>query len=70
MMPWVRAALMPCVNQALAAHPQVDRSVATLREAGVTVLYGAGGWVPNPSGQGRPAEYPWHLVLDAADRAG
>jgi hypothetical protein len=61
---------MPCVNQALAAHPQVDRSVATLREAGVTVLYGAGGWVPNPSGQGRPAEYPWHLVLDAADRAG
>ncbi|TXS55244.1 flavoprotein [Streptomyces sp. t39] len=56
---------MPCVNQALAAHPQLDRSVETLRSAGVTVLYGAGGWVPNPPGQGRPEEYPWHLVLDA-----
>ncbi|MFI9490703.1 MULTISPECIES: flavoprotein [Streptomyces] len=58
---------MPCVNQALAAHPQVDRSVAALREMGVTVLYGEGGWVPNPSGQGRPSAYPWHLALDAAD---
>lgn len=59
---------MPCVNQALAAHPQVDRSVAALREMGVAVLYGEGGWVPNPSGQGRPAEYPWHVVFEAADR--
>ncbi|WP_326698088.1 flavoprotein [Streptomyces sp. NBC_01754] len=59
---------MPCVNQALAAHPQVDRSVAALRDMGVTVLYGEGGWAPNPSGQGRPTEYPWHLVTDAADR--
>ncbi|MFB7913211.1 flavoprotein [Streptomyces sp. NPDC056061] len=59
---------LPCVNEALAAHPQVDRSVGVLRAAGVTVLYGEGGWVPNPSGQGRPAEYPWHLALDVADR--
>ncbi|MBO0653734.1 flavoprotein [Streptomyces triculaminicus] len=32
---------MPCVNQALAQHPQFERSLATLRDAGVTVLRGA-----------------------------
>lgn len=58
---------MPCVNQAYAAHPQFDRSITTLREAGVRVLYGPGGFVPNPPGQGRPEAYPWHLVLDAAE---
>jgi hypothetical protein len=60
---------MPCVNQAYAAHPQLDQSVAVLRRAGVQVLYGEGGFVPNPPGEGRPEAYPWELVLDAADRA-
>ncbi|WP_112491461.1 flavoprotein [Streptomyces bacillaris] len=60
---------MPCVNQSLAAHPQIDRSVAVLREAGVAVLYGEGGWMPNAPGQGRPDAYPWGLVLDRVDRA-
>lgn len=59
---------MPCVKTTLAAHPQMDRSVEVLRSAGVRVLYGDGGWVPNPPGQGRPEAYPWHLVLDAAER--
>ncbi|WP_420168515.1 flavoprotein [Streptomyces violaceoruber] len=59
---------MPCVNESLAGHPQVDRSVAVLREAGVSVLYGEGGWVPNASGQGRPDAYPWGLILDEVDR--
>jgi hypothetical protein len=59
---------MPCVNAAYVQHRQFERSVAELREMGVEVLYGEGGFVPNQPGQGRPKEYPWHLVLDAAQR--
>ncbi|MEV1012111.1 flavoprotein, partial [Streptomyces sp. NPDC049881] len=50
-------------------HPQFARSIGTLREAGVRVLYGPGGFVPNEPGRGRPEEYPWNLALDAADDA-
>lgn len=57
---------MPCVNRAFVAHPQFDRSVAALRGAGVRVLYGEGGFVPNRPGEGRPEAYPWHLALEAA----
>lgn len=60
---------MPCVNAAYVRHPQFVRSVETLRAAGVDVLYGEGGFVPNEPGQGRPGEYPWRLALDAARRA-
>ncbi|WP_030458542.1 flavoprotein [Kitasatospora sp. NRRL B-11411] len=59
--------LMPCVNTALAAHPQFPRSVAALREAGVQVLLGAGGFVPNEPGAAAP--YPWDAALDAVARA-
>lgn len=59
---------MPCVNAAYVKHRQFERSVAELREMGVEVLYGEGGFVPNQPGQGQPAEYPWHLVLDAVER--
>ncbi|MEU1434098.1 flavoprotein [Streptomyces sp. NPDC005786] len=54
---------MPCVNAAYVQHPQFDLSVATLRGAGVTVLYGPGGFVPNEPGERRP--YLWHHALDA-----
>ncbi|MFF4361018.1 flavoprotein [Streptomyces sp. NPDC001604] len=57
---------MPCVNAAYVQHRQFERSVAELRTMGVRVLYGEGGFVPNQPGQGRPKEYPWALVLDAA----
>ena len=60
---------MPCVNAAYVQHRQFERSVAELREMGVHVLYGEGGFVPNQPGRGKPKEYPWHLVLDAAVRA-
>lgn len=60
---------MPCVNAAYVQHPQFERSVETLRSAGVRVLYGGGGFVPNAPGSGRPADYPWHLVLDAVTEA-
>lgn len=59
---------MPCVNQAFVAHPQFEQSVTILRGAGVTVLYGEGGFVPNRPGEGRPEAYPWDLVLGAAAR--
>jgi hypothetical protein len=59
---------MPCVNAAYAVHPQIDVSVATLRKAGVDVLYGQGGFTPNEPGQGKPKEYPWQVALDAVAR--
>jgi phosphopantothenoylcysteine synthetase/decarboxylase len=58
---------MPCVNAAYAQHRALDRSVAELRAMGVRVLYGEGGFVPNPPGERRP--YPWHLALGAVREA-
>ncbi|MGH4023103.1 MAG: flavoprotein [Pseudonocardiaceae bacterium] len=53
----------PALNNAQAAHPAFDRSVAALREMGVTVLYGPGIYEPAPPGTGgRP--YDWELPLD------
>ncbi|MFF8284825.1 flavoprotein [Streptomyces albus] len=60
---------MPCVNAAYARHPQFARSLEVLRQAGVRVLYGEGGFVPNPPGEGRPGAFPWELALAAADEA-
>ncbi|MGY1436285.1 flavoprotein [Streptomyces reniochalinae] len=60
---------MPCVNAAYAGHPQFTRSLEVLRGAGVHVLYGEGGFVPNPPGQGRPDAFPWELALEAMDQA-
>ena len=57
---------MPCVNSAYVQHRQFERSIAELRAMGVQLLYGEGGFVPNQPGQGRPKEFPWGLVLDAA----
>ncbi|MER0245441.1 flavoprotein [Streptomyces sp. HSW2009] len=56
---------MPCVNAAYAQHPQLPRSIETLRAAGVDVLYGDGGFVPNPPGEKRP--FPWDLALRAVE---
>ncbi|WP_031095450.1 flavoprotein [Streptomyces sp. NRRL S-15] len=56
---------MPCVNAAYIQHRAFERSVAELRDMGVNVLYGEGGFVPNRPGERRP--FPWHLALDAVD---
>lgn len=61
--------VMPCVNSAYATHPQFGASIATLRGAGVHVLFGPGGFVPNEPGESRPEDYPWHLALSAAREA-
>ena len=60
---------MPCVNAAYMQHPQFERSVDTLRGAGVNVLYGEGGFVPGQPDQSQPGEYTWHLALEAARAA-
>ncbi|MFF2078615.1 flavoprotein [Kitasatospora sp. NPDC058162] len=61
--------VMPCTNTALTGHPQFPRSVTTLREAGVRVLLGEGGFVPNVPGQGRPDTYPWDVALSAVEES-
>jgi Flavoprotein len=61
---------MPCVNSAFVRHPQFARSVAALRAAGVRVLYGPGGFVPDAPGGSRPGDYPWDLALAAVRSSG
>lgn len=56
---------MPCVNSAYVRHNQFDRSVAELRDMGVTVLYGEAGFKPHDSGEKNP--YPWPAALTALD---
>ncbi|MFF9348563.1 flavoprotein [Streptomyces sp. NPDC014734] len=58
---------MPCVNAAYARHPQFERSVETLRAAGVDVLYGEGGFVPNQPGERRSGGFPWGVAVDALE---
>lgn len=63
-------AILPFVNTALAAHPAFKRSVGELRDAGVEVLLGNGGFVPNPPGQGDQGlpHYPWEAALRTVER--
>lgn len=51
---------MPSVSAALMQHPQFERSLETLRAAGVTVLFGEAGAEP---------AYPWQPGLAAAEAA-
>jgi phosphopantothenoylcysteine synthetase/decarboxylase len=54
----------PALNSAQAAHPAFEQSIATLRAAGVTVLYGPGVYEPRPPRTGgRP--YPLEMVVEA-----
>ncbi|MGQ0840203.1 flavoprotein [Actinokineospora sp.] len=64
-------AVLPFVNTALAANRVFQRSVAELRESGVSVLFGSGGFVPHPPRTGGRAmdSYPWHSALEAVKRA-
>ncbi|MFF5809096.1 flavoprotein [Streptomyces sp. NPDC012746] len=56
---------LPHFNAAQAAHPAVKMSAATLREAGVNLLLGEGGFVPHPARQGNLDAYPWSVAIDA-----
>lgn len=63
----VRIAVLPFVNTALAANRVFLRSVDELRQSGVTVLFGEGGFVPHPPRQGGNVmdSCPWHLSFNA-----
>ena len=65
----VPIAVLPFVNASLAANRAFIRSVAELRESGVNVLLGDGGFIPHPAGQGgtRIASFPWNLTLDSIE---
>ena len=56
----------PALNNAQEKHPAFGRSIAVLREAGVTVLYGPGVYEPAvPGTGGRP--YDWDMPLSALE---
>jgi len=65
----VPIAVLPFVNASLAANRVFGRSVAALREEGVTVLLGEGAFVPHPAGAGgaRLGSFPWELALDTVE---
>jgi phosphopantothenoylcysteine decarboxylase len=54
----------PSLNSAQAAHPAFEQNLATLRTAGVTVLYGPGVYEPAPP-RGPERPYEWELVVGA-----
>ncbi|KOV83899.1 flavoprotein [Nocardia sp. NRRL S-836] len=62
-------AVLPFVNTALANNRPFGRSVEELREAGVTVLFGEGGFVPHPPRTGGQVvdTYPWGAALAAVN---
>lgn len=64
----VRIVVLPFVNQALAGNPAFVRSVQTLRDAGIRVLFGPGELEPHPPRTGDTAmeSYPWTLALKSA----
>ncbi|MPZ00454.1 MAG: flavoprotein [Actinophytocola sp.] len=63
----VPIAVLPFVNTALAANRVFERSITELREAGIQVLFGEGGFTPHPPRTGETIldRYPWPLALEA-----
>lgn len=64
-------AVLPFVNAAMAANRVFSRSLAALREDGVTVLFGEEGFMPHLAGTGgsRLESFPWKLALEAVEGA-
>ncbi len=60
---------VPFTNEAMARHPAFRRSISSLREWGVTVLYGDGEIPAFPPGTGETLidRFPWRLALDAVN---
>lgn len=63
--------VLPFVNTALANNRAFKRSVDDLRDSGVTVLLGEGGFVPHSprTGGSAIASYPWEAALKCACEA-
>lgn len=66
----VPVVMLPFVNSALAGRAPFRRSVAQLRDEGVRILLGAGGFEPHParSGDVHASDFPWQLALDEVER--
>lgn len=60
----VKLVAAPSLNNAQERHPAFARSVETLRECGVTVLYGPGVYEPSAPGTGG-REYEWGRIVEA-----
>lgn len=62
--------VLPFVNTAYAARAPFQTAVAALRDEGVHVLLGKGGFEPHPAGSGGhwTAEFPWLTALTYASR--
>ena len=60
--------VLPFVNSALAANRVFHRSIDELRQSGVTVLYGHGGFMPHAPRTGGSVmdRYPWRAALEQA----
>ncbi|WP_328507304.1 flavoprotein [Streptomyces sp. NBC_00391] len=56
---------LPFINRAQAAHPALARGVSVLREYGVTMLLGEGGFVPHEPKHGDVGSYPWDAAIAA-----
>ena len=61
--------MLPYINAALAARAPFRRAVESLRNEGVHILLGPGWIEPHqPRSGADPAQFPWHLALDEAER--
>ncbi|MEU1075193.1 MULTISPECIES: flavoprotein [unclassified Streptomyces] len=56
---------LPHWNSAQGAHPAIPRHIEVLREAGVTVLLGEGGFIPHRPRHGDLDTYPWQAAIEA-----
>jgi Flavoprotein len=62
--------VLPFVNTALAGRVPFRRSVEALRQEGVRILLGPGGFEPHPprAGGEHIDSFPWHVALDHVER--
>lgn len=60
--PWSRSRRSYSARSVRARSPA---HIAFLREAGVTVLFGEGGFVPHKPKHGDLDAYPWQAAIDA-----
>ena len=67
----VPVVILPFINTALARRAPLQAAVAALRDEGVRVLLGPGGFEPHPPGDGghRIATFPWIKALAEAAAA-
>jgi Flavoprotein len=62
--------VLPFVNSALASRAPFRRSIDSLRDEGIQVLLGPGGFEPHPPRTGGNVidTYPWIVALDKVER--